>query len=170
MIPSKKSLETSNRFTKIRHKVFLEPNERVKLINKMIAAKQRKTNEVGTGLEMEKLDKAKLVKMLRQMSKQNNIRFGIITKRTVESPSLSVDSGGQSKASLSSEIARLFNAEPHYYNFYHQIDHPNHKNGTSTRRPADVIEELMRNEATHIYRLQEEQEKRQQQKSQRRNN
>lgn len=134
----------------------LQLDKRIKLINKLIALKQKKTNQVGVGLEMDR--RKQLFELLKRIKKVKESRRRL-TKRTVQSPAKSTDSGGHTSGSLSSEIAKLFHAEPKYANFYDKLDHPNARNTTTSKRPADVVEELMRDEATHIYRLQEEKEK-----------
>lgn len=63
--------------------------------------------------------------------------------RTVESPALSVDSGGRSSgATIAGEISKILNVKQgHYSEIYNRIDG---QVPLSTRKPAEVIEDTMR--------------------------
>lgn len=83
-------------------------------------------------------------------SKGYRRRGFVSTARTVESPAYSVDSGGQSSTSLASEIAKLLNVKQGFYSdLYNKIDGPNGPH--TTRKPADVIEDIARNNIQHLF-------------------
>lgn len=78
------------------------------------------------------------------MGPQNSIAYRHIRPRNVESPALSVDSGGRSSGAsvrLAKGIQKLFNVEQgHYTDLYERIE--KHKS-LDRRRPVDVIDERL---------------------------
>lgn len=79
---------------------------------------------------------------------------GFLTRpRTVESPALSVDTGGGGVGSstiIAGEISKLFNVKQGYYSdIYNRIDG---RVPLSTRRPAEVIEDTMRRAVENLFR------------------
>lgn len=122
--------------------------------NRMIAKKQQRTNRIATGLERETpllIDRTQLLQLLRLINKQPTItrryKSNRIKRLTVESPALSVDTGGgrPRPTGLTGEFSKLLKLKQgHYSDVYENIDYPSgSKLNSSTPRPADKIEELM---------------------------
>lgn len=66
----------------------------------------------------------------------------MVSPRTVESPALSVDSGGRTSSSIASEVAKILNVKQGYYSdIYDKMDKPY----ATTKRPADALEDTIRN-------------------------
>lgn len=115
--------------------------------NNNIARQQIRTNTIGTGLEreispVEKGQYEKLMNRFRENRSKHYPRRGFKSRaRTVESPALSVDSGGQASSSLASEVAKLLDVKQGYYaDVYNKMERPSYP----TKRPADAIEDAMR--------------------------
>ena len=112
-----------------------------------IKRKQLATNNIGIGYESQRVNS--LNGFLSGFGDRGQFQRGFITKaRTVESPALSVDSGGRASVSIANEVAKLLNVKQGYYaDVYDKIDRPK----ASTRRPAEVIEESMRDAVQHLF-------------------
>lgn len=68
---------------------------------------------------------------------------GFVTRpRAVESPALSVDSGGRTSSSIAHEVAKILNVKQgHYSDIYDKIDG---KSDITTKAPADALEDTIR--------------------------
>lgn len=136
---------------KVRHELLVGPSS---ASSKYIYNHQLKTNKVGTGIAWSP-SKSLLASNLAgwltaHRANQHGRQRGFLSRaRTVESPAFSVDSGGRASASLGSSIAKILDVKQgHYADIYNQIDNPN----ASTRRPAEVIEDSVRNLVQNVFR------------------
>lgn len=84
------------------------------------------------------------MKMVRYIAKHGGLRRGYRTKRTVESPARSTDTGGRpSQTGISANIAKLFSSRSgHYSDIYDDIDFKKPIN--STQKPVESTETLVR--------------------------
>lgn len=122
--------------------------------NKQIAKRQMETNEIGLSDRDEQSTLRDFFKGCCSKYKREQL---VSRARTVESPALSVDSGGRSSGGgVASEIAKILNVKQgHYADLYDRIDRPN----MSTRRPADALEDAMRSAVQRLFVSQERENK-----------
>lgn len=149
----------------IRQKLIVGPSKLRAAHNNWINRQQLRTNLIGTGLERASIGSSAFEKLFNRYNNNNdnssinNYRSGnqkrqrgfISKARTVESPALSVDSGGQKLASISlaHEMAKFLDVERgHYADIYNQIDRVN----LPTKRPADPSEDSKRTSVVNIFR------------------
>lgn len=142
----------------VKQKLIVGPSKlRAKQHSNWINRQQMLTNSIGTSLERPTSSSSSgsaFEKLFQRLSNNrlssNPPRRGFINRaRTVESPALSVDSGGQASSSLAQGMAKLLDVKKgNYADFYNRIDRPN----LPTKRPAaDAIEEAMRASATQMF-------------------
>lgn len=133
----------------IKNKIFVGPSKLNRdARNSWINRQQVRTNLIGglpervSGNFNKALDKLSNAFNRRTNAIGNPFRRGFVSRaRTVESPALSVDSGGQASSNLAHEMAKLLDVKQGYYaDIYNKMDRSN----LATKRPADAIEEAMR--------------------------
>lgn len=108
----------------------------------VINRKQQRTNMIGTGLDLNPYNRKQLMKMVRYIAKHGGLRRGFRTKRTVESPARSTDTGGRpSQKGITGNIAKLFSSKlGHYSDIYDDIDFKKPINTTQfPTEPADTL-------------------------------
>lgn len=119
-----------------------------------MAKRQMETNQIGLGDLEEEGTFRNIFKNCCSRTKSERL---VSRARTVESPALSVDSGGRSSGGgVASEIARILNVKQgHYADLYDRIDRPS----MSTKRPADALEDAMRSAVQRLFVNQERENK-----------
>lgn len=106
-------------------------------LNKIISKNQILSNNIGSGLFRS------FEVPVRNYRKSRGFRKSYLTSaRTVESPALSVDSGGQASTSLAKELAKVFNVKQGFYSGIY--DNMERRINKPTKRPPEAIEESAR--------------------------
>lgn len=148
----------------IRQRLILGPSKLRLMHNNWINRHQLRTNNIGIGLPRAPIEASgSFEKVFNKYTApiNNNNPFepaasainlnlkrgrGFLSRaRTVESPALSVDSGGQASSGLAHEItAKLLDVKQgHYADIYNKIDRVN-SSPVATRKPAEAIEDALK--------------------------
>lgn len=138
----------------MKQRIYVSPSRRVgsssssssssESLNKIITKNQILSNEIGSGLF------SSYEVPVKSYRNSRGYRRGYLTSaRTVESPAISVDSGGQASTSLAKELAKVFNVKQGFYSgTYENMENRLNK---PTRRTPEIIEENARELVQEIF-------------------